>query len=613
MDAARQFSRITTYETAPNTAVLVFHLFAGAKPANLDRSARLDLTNVATHRGFSQIALTHEDAVFTNVPLGKYEISVTAVGYLTTHQEISAVASTAQSIDVLLQRDPAAIVLNEASGAMPKKAKKEANRAVSLLKSGDLASAQKHLETAYKLAPANADLNFLIGYLHFERNEYVRAATFLGTAASLNPHSAQTLILLGRTNLLRDDYSAARSALEQAVLVDPDDWQSHDLLADTYFQLKEYDKARDEAQNAILTGEKQGKNAGSAAKIILGQTLVALGRKDEGIQALESFLKDSPQNPMVYQVRKLITELQKSDPVAAANVSFEAPQNKTLVVNSVGALPEPSLSMQTWRPPDIDDSRPSVVPGAACPASHVLEEAGNRVHELLQDLSRFGADEEMFHQSIDPAGLPTNIERRKYDYLAAVSHEAGPIFIQEYRSSKSTETAEPDGISTTGFVMLAMVFHPEMQGAFVFDCEGQVDWRGQATWIVHFRQRHDLPNRIQNYQAGHDLFRVDLKGRAWISVDKFQIVRIEADIVRPIREIQLLGEHQTVEYGPVMFANKNTSLWLPKSAEIYFDFGKHRYYRRHSFEHYVLFGVDSDQKDKTPPPNGTASKAESRP
>jgi hypothetical protein len=71
-------------------------------------------------------------------------------------------------------------------------------------------------------------------------------------------------------------------------------------------------------------------------------------------------------------------------------------------------------------------------------------------------------------------------------------------------------------------------------------------------------------------------------------------------MVHPMREIQLLSEHQTVEYGPVPFAKKNTSLWLPTKSEIYFDFRKHHYYRRETFDHYMLFGVDAEQKDKTP-------------
>ena len=43
--------RISTYETAPNTAVVIVHTFAEEKPVSLDRSARVDLTNLANHVG----------------------------------------------------------------------------------------------------------------------------------------------------------------------------------------------------------------------------------------------------------------------------------------------------------------------------------------------------------------------------------------------------------------------------------------------------------------------------------------------------------------------------------------------------------------------------------
>jgi hypothetical protein len=75
---------------------------------------------------------------------------------------------------------------------------------------------------------------------------------------------------------------------------------------------------------------------------------------------------------------------------------------------------------------------------------------------------------------------------------------------------------------------------------------------------------------------------------------------MEAEMVKPMPEIQLLSEYQAVEYGPVPFPKKNTSLWLPKSAEIYFDFRKHRYYRRHSFDHFMLYSVDTEEKRKEP-------------
>lgn len=613
-NSSRPMSPITTYETAPNTAVIVFHVFADEKPVRLDRSARLDLTSLANHLGVFLTVPSHEDAVFTNVVLGKYDITVTAVGYLSRRQEVNVISPVTEHVDIVLQRDRSAVALSEASGLMSRKAKKEANRAVSLLKSGQLESAQKYLERAYRLAPSNADLNFLLGYLHFTKKDYAQAGAYLGTAASLRPHSAQTLSLLGRTNLLRENYPAARSALAQAVLVDPEDWLPHELLADAYFHEKEYSKARDEAQIAIAKSVRYGKNASGTAELVLGQALLALGHKEEGLQALEVFLRKSPQNPMTSQVRTLIAKL-KANHSSAADVGAIGFELNTPHVDSLGAVPEPALSMQSWRPPDIDDGKPTVSPGVTCPSTQVLAEAGKRVQELVQDLTRFTADEDLFHQSFDRAGFSTHPETRKYDYVAALSNTSGNVFIEEYRLDKVPQGGSPDGIASAGFAILGLVFHPDMQGDFDFDCEGQGEWPGQPSWLVHFRQRPDRPNHLHAYSVGYKHYRVDLKGRAWISVDKFQILRIEADIVNPMREIQLLSEHQTVEYGPVPFAKKNTSLWLPKKAEIYFDFRKHHYYRRHSFEHYMLFDVEAQQKDKAPrsaATNDGSSKGEVR-
>jgi hypothetical protein len=231
----------------------------------------------------------------------------------------------------------------------------------------------------------------------------------------------------------------------------------------------------------------------------------------------------------------------------------------------------------------------------------VIESTGNRVQELVGDLARFSAVEGLFHQALDEYGSPIRSETRKYNYLASLSEpQPGFIAVDEYRSETLTLTGYPDHIASTGFATLALVFHPHMRDSFTMTCEGLGDWRGQASWIVSFFQREDRPNHMHSYKIGNAIHPVSLKGRAWITADKFQIVRIEAEMVHPMPEIQLLSEHQIVEYGPIPFAKKNTSLWLPKSAEIYFDFRKHRYYRRHSFDHYMLFAVDSEEKRKEP-------------
>ncbi|HLO06237.1 MAG TPA: hypothetical protein VK198_06350, partial [Terriglobales bacterium] len=120
------------------------------------------------------------------------------------------------------------------------------------------------------------------------------------------------------------------------------------------------------------------------------------------------------------------------------------------------------------------------------------------------------------------------------------------------------------------------------------------------TWLVYFRQRTDRPNRLHSYVLNGKGYPVGLKGRAWIKTDSFQIVRMESDLVSPAPAIQLASEHQIVEYGPVMFAKKNEELWLPHSAQLYFEFRKRRYFRRHSFDHFMLFSVDAAEKRNEP-------------
>jgi hypothetical protein len=87
---------------------------------------------------------------------------------------------------------------------------------------------------------------------------------------------------------------------------------------------------------------------------------------------------------------------------------------------------------------------------------------------------------------------------------------------------------------------------------------------------------------------------MNMKGRAWITTDNLQIVHIDAELVKPLP--QLAVQHQIAEYGPVHFQKKNLDLWLPQSVDTYLELNRHYYRRRHSYDHYQLFSVDSTDK-----------------
>ena len=592
--------------TAPNTGIITFKVFAERNGSRLDRQAVVKLVDLSNQTATWQPTSEGSEGVFTDVPWGEYDAEVSAVGYLSSHQPLQMVATrNILEFDIVLHRDPTAINLDVGDAVMSAKARKETKRAISALKSGKLKEAQKQLDEAYKLTPSSSDLNFLLGYLFFQKKDFSQAGTYLNTATSLNPRNAQALTLLGRAGLELRDYPAARSALEKAILADAENWVPHNLLADTYLHQKDYGKARDEAQVAIA----KGKVAASPAELVLGEALVNLGREQEGVQALNVFLQESPQHPIAGQVRNLIAEINEHGSSPAPAEETNGTTARLSGVDPLLAVPAPRLSMKAWQPPGIDEIKPSIAPGVACPAEKVVDATGKRVQELVEDVTRFAAVEDLFHQALDEYGTPVRTETRKFNYVASITEpEPGFLAVDEFRADKLSLAGYPDHIASTGFAALALVFHPDMRDNFEILCEGLGDWHGQASWLVHFRQRDDRPNRMHSYKVGNQIHPVKLKGRAWITADKFQIARIEAEMVSPMPEIQLLSEHQLVEYGPIPFARKDTTLWLPKSAEIYFDFRKHRYYRRHSFDHYMLYSVDSDEKRKEP-----ASKPGSQP
>jgi hypothetical protein len=147
-------------------------------------------------------------------------------------------------------------------------------------------------------------------------------------------------------------------------------------------------------------------------------------------------------------------------------------------------------------------------------------------------------------------------------------------------------------------------------------CEGLGRSKGQAAWQIYFRQRPDKPSVIRSYQVGGTngpVYPVPLKGRAWIAADTFQIVRLETDILNPLPEIRLAADHAAIEYGPVEFRSRGLAMWLPQTAEVFYDWRGRRGHRRHNFGNYLLFSIEDKQQITVPDPvsPNTSAKAPS--
>ena len=76
--------------------------------------------------------------------------------------------------------------------------------------------------------------------------------------------------------------------------------------------------------------------------------------------------------------------------------------------------------------------------------------------------------------------------------------------------------------------------------------------------------------------------------------------RLETDLLKPVPAIRLAAEHTAIEYSSVIFREGNVRLWLPQTAEVFFEWNGRRVHRRHTFNNYMLFAVDEKERIANP-------------
>jgi hypothetical protein len=474
---------------------------------------------------------------FKGIPSGQYLLEVSSPGYSTVRENVSInVSGQVQDIVVAMIPERSVARSRSPSGAVvPPKAMKETEKGLHALQIARLDETQTHLTRALAIAPDFADGNYLMGVLLLRRNESGKALTYLQKAVDLAPNHAPAWLALGQAAYLQRDYARATASLEQSLREQPRSPQAV-IAQDLIARMHE------------STPSKGAAAAASSSAAGLG------GNKD------------------------------------SADASNPAPTPPDLPA----IIP---VTETNWIPPDVDQEKLVLDPGASCHLDEVIQATGDRVKELVENVDRFTATEKVEHSSLSPLGLQISKETRTFDYMVEIrpfgAHDLG---VQEYRNGSDSAQQFPGHISTVGLPTVALIFHPYYQEKYEFACEGHGAWRDKPAWMVHFHQRTDRKSAMLVYRVAGKFYAVGLKGRAWIDTTDSQILAIETDTMRPVPEIRLMRDHQLIEYGSVAFRNDTMHLWLPKSVDWYSSFSGQRYHRRHTFSQFLLFAVDDQQK-----------------
>ncbi len=544
----------------------------------LKQQVLVRLTNQSTGAAFFEIARGTE-AIFLNLSAGKYLIEAGSAGYVARH-ETASIPDLAHDFSetIYLARDPAAVSLSlgdekELSG----KARKNGQKGLEALQLGNFTEAHKYLEAADReSSSSSSSVNFLLAYVALQQKDETRELQYLLTSVKLDPHNLQAQNLLAQLYYRRADYTHAVQAANVVLARSGDSVMARKVAANSYLKLGQYEKARENAQWLIDHGGSEG----ASARLILGQALADLGKYAEAIPVLKAYLEAEPTSSVASQVTQLIAELEqaKAQTTGIADPDLDAAGGATARVGM---------------PSDVDAEKPTVAAGVQCPAN-LLQKTGGPAQMLVDSVAQYSAIDHMVHENISPEGTPRNRETRQYNYVVSISETGHDVLhIKEYRNADNLEM--PDNVTTNGLAVLAVAFHPLFRHDFAMRCEGLGQWNGQATWVVYFRQLDDKPSRLRAYVVGGNYYPVNLKGRAWISAQNFQIVHLETDLVKGIPDIRLRTEHTSVDYGPVLFKHSGTDLWLPKSADMYVNIGKLRFHRSENFDHFMLFATDATQ------------------
>jgi tetratricopeptide (TPR) repeat protein len=474
------------------------------------------------------------------------------------------------------------------------KAKREYQQACAALRRHKNEDAEKHLRRAVHDYPKYSAAWVTLGQWLAAQQRSDQAQQACLQASTVSPRYIPAYLCLADIAARGHDWNEVLKLSERALELDP----SRDPLA------YEYNAAANLKLQHLMEAEKSGLRAVAIDKdhrepralFVLAQIYEAKGDTENEINQLREYLRyaDNPED--ISAVKHFLLQIENRN--AKGRIDQDKAGDRTVGEKSPDVI---ASAKHSWAPADIDEVVPPVQSDPPCPIQQILKQTSDRTQDLIQSLQRFSADERIEQIEFDKNGKSRSANTQG-NYVVQIEENASryPV-IKEYRGGNSG--THPSSVVDTGTAIFALIFHPSHIRSFSFRCEGLSQSLGSPAWQLHFEESADPNESFQAIRIGGSVYLPRLKGRAWIARNSYEVLRIETDLASPIPQIRFGLEHLVINYAPVEFKNHSVRLWLPESAQLYIAYRGHRYELDHSFSHFQLFSVDSDQAVKDPPPN----------
>jgi len=473
---------------------------------------------------------------------------------------------------------------------IPEKASREYEQACSALGGRKLDDAEKHLRAAVREYSKYSPAWVTLGQLLVRRARADEGKQACTQASVAEPGYAPSYLCLADIAARAHDWAAALALSGRALALGP-----------TYAVVAyEYDAAANLNLRNLADAEKSGLRAVELDRdnheprvhFVLAQVYEAKGDRQKEAEQLREYLRHATDAGDITIVSDALRRLENSGTASPA----------TAAASAMGGPPPTEIPRRSWAPADVDEEIPSAQLDVACPLEQVLKQTSRRTQDLIESLQRFSADERIEETDFDKSGRTRSTMSQLMNYVAQIEGaSSGYPRIKEYRFGRAGN--RESSVIDTGSAVFALIFHPSHIGGFDFRCEGLTHVQGSSAWQIHFEESANANQPFQAIRMGGSMYLPRLKGRAWIARDRYEVLRMETDLVSPIPQIDFNLEHLVISYAPVEFKSHSIRLWVPASTALYVAYRGHRYERVHTFNNFQLFSVDSDQNVKDPPSN----------
>jgi hypothetical protein len=224
----------------------------------------------------------------------------------------------------------------------------------------------------------------------------------------------------------------------------------------------------------------------------------------------------------------------------------------------------------------------------------VLLKTGGFVENYWLRLSHFKCTESVTQEKIGNQGKVIYTQNSIFDYLTFAKGLGDDLTIEESRvrrNAAASNPKQPSLLTTNGFPTLLLILHPLYQANYQFQFD-EDDEQVAGTRSIRFEHIPGMRSTTAMLLQGivHPL---ELRGTALIDSTTGAVLKIAAELIAPMKSINIEAFRAEVRYQLQRFSSRQESAWLPSAAAIEVDTALQHWRNIHRFSEYRHFTVQS--------------------